>query len=121
MKVWNQAGIWIWSAERRLAMKKMAVSNVLIVGVQGLGVEIGNAAGSRYCGRTNAIRIAAKDIVLAGVKSVTIYDPEPVTIQDLSTQVRGATPMAVELCLCAFSVLSTTRRRREASCRSHGS
>lgn len=50
------------------AMKKMASSNVLIVGVQGLGVEI------------------AKDIVLAGVKSVTIYDPEPVTIQDLSSQ-----------------------------------
>ncbi|KAK0242946.1 ubiquitin activating enzyme [Armillaria nabsnona] len=50
------------------AMKKMAASNVLIVGVQGLGVEI------------------AKDVVLAGVKSVTIYDPEPVTIQDLSSQ-----------------------------------
>jgi len=50
------------------AMKRMAVSNVLIVGVQGLGVEI------------------AKNVVLAGVKSVTIYDPEPVTIQDLSTQ-----------------------------------
>ncbi|KAJ7638566.1 hypothetical protein FB45DRAFT_988580 [Roridomyces roridus] len=50
------------------AMKKMAASNVLIVGMQGLGVEI------------------AKDIVLAGVKSVTVYDPEPVTIQDLSSQ-----------------------------------
>ncbi|KAJ8523008.1 hypothetical protein ONZ45_g541 [Pleurotus djamor] len=50
------------------AMKRMAVSNVLIVGVQGLGVEI------------------AKNIVLAGVKSVTVYDPEPVTIQDLSSQ-----------------------------------
>ncbi|KAF8665805.1 hypothetical protein AX16_000249 [Volvariella volvacea WC 439] len=50
------------------AMKRMAASNVLIVGMQGLGVEI------------------AKDIVLAGVKSVTIYDPEPVTIQDLSSQ-----------------------------------
>ncbi|KAJ7117326.1 ubiquitin activating enzyme [Mycena crocata] len=50
------------------AMKKMATSNVLIVGVQGLGVEI------------------AKDIVLAGVKSVTIFDPEPVTVQDLSSQ-----------------------------------
>ncbi|KAF9490522.1 ubiquitin activating enzyme [Pleurotus eryngii] len=50
------------------AMKRMAVSNVLIVGVKGLGVEI------------------AKNIVLAGVKSVTIFDPEPVTIQDLSTQ-----------------------------------
>ncbi|KAJ6599342.1 ubiquitin activating enzyme [Mycena vulgaris] len=50
------------------AMKKMAASNVLIVGAQGLGVEI------------------AKDIVLAGVKSVTIFDPEPVTVQDLSSQ-----------------------------------
>ncbi|TFK27024.1 ubiquitin activating enzyme [Coprinopsis marcescibilis] len=50
------------------AMKRMALSNVLIVGLQGLGVEI------------------AKNIALAGVKSVTIYDPEPVTIQDLSSQ-----------------------------------
>ncbi|KAJ2933673.1 hypothetical protein H1R20_g3400, partial [Candolleomyces eurysporus] len=50
------------------AMKRMAASNVLIVGLKGLGVEI------------------AKNIVLAGVKSVTIYDPEPVTIQDLSSQ-----------------------------------
>ncbi|KAH9482413.1 Ubiquitin-activating enzyme E1 1 [Psilocybe cubensis] len=50
------------------AMKKMAASNVLIVGMRGLGVEI------------------AKNIALAGVKSVTIYDPEPVTVQDLSSQ-----------------------------------
>ncbi|KAF5388441.1 hypothetical protein D9615_000146 [Tricholomella constricta] len=50
------------------AMKRMAVSNVLIVGLQGLGAEI------------------AKNIALAGVKSVTIFDPEPVTIQDLSSQ-----------------------------------
>ncbi|KAI0732993.1 ubiquitin activating enzyme [Fomitopsis betulina] len=50
------------------AMKRMAASNVLIVGVKGLGVEI------------------AKNIVLAGVKSVTIYDPEPVEVQDLSSQ-----------------------------------
>lgn len=28
----------------------------------------------------------AKNVVLAGVKSVTLYDPEPVTVQDLSTQ-----------------------------------
>ncbi|KAF8165027.1 ubiquitin activating enzyme [Crassisporium funariophilum] len=50
------------------AMKKMAASNVLIVGLQGLGAEI------------------AKNIALAGVKSVTIFDPEEVTIQDLSSQ-----------------------------------
>jgi hypothetical protein len=30
---------------------------------------------------------SAKNVVLAGVKSVTIYDPEPVTVQDLGTQV----------------------------------
>lgn len=50
------------------AMKRMAASNVLIVGLKGLGVEI------------------AKNVVLAGVKSVTVYDPEPVEIQDLSSQ-----------------------------------
>ncbi|KAJ7675624.1 ubiquitin activating enzyme [Mycena polygramma] len=50
------------------AMKKMAISNVLIVGADGLGVEI------------------AKNVVLAGVKSVAIFDPEPVTVQDLSSQ-----------------------------------
>ncbi|ELU45435.1 ubiquitin-activating enzyme E1 1 [Rhizoctonia solani AG-1 IA] len=55
-----------------LAMKRMAASNVLIVGVKGLGVEIGKA-----------------NIVLAGVKSVTLFDPEPVQVQDLGTQVRG--------------------------------
>ena len=32
----------------------------------------------------------AKNVILAGVKSVTVYDPEPVEIQDLSSQVRCA-------------------------------
>ncbi|KAF8204900.1 ubiquitin activating enzyme [Pholiota molesta] len=50
------------------AMKKMAASNVLIVGLQGLGVEV------------------AKNVILAGVKSVTIFDTTPVTLQDLSSQ-----------------------------------
>ncbi|KAI7827274.1 hypothetical protein BX661DRAFT_182968 [Kickxella alabastrina] len=40
------------------AMKKMSSSNVLVVGLKGLGCEI------------------AKNIILAGVKSVTLYDPE---------------------------------------------
>ncbi|WVO16344.1 hypothetical protein L204_104019 [Cryptococcus depauperatus] len=50
------------------AMKKMASSNVLIVGMKGLGVEI------------------AKNVALAGVKTVTIYDPSPVEMADLGTQ-----------------------------------
>ncbi|KDN39754.1 ubiquitin-activating enzyme E1 [Tilletiaria anomala UBC 951] len=50
------------------AMKRMAVSNVLIVGLKGLGAEI------------------AKNVALAGVKSVTLYDPAKVEIQDLSSQ-----------------------------------
>jgi ubiquitin-activating enzyme E1 len=29
----------------------------------------------------------AKNVVLAGVKSVTLYDPSPVTLSDLSSQV----------------------------------
>src|SRR5271156_1906141 len=50
------------------AMKKMGSSNVLIVGMKGLGVEI------------------AKNIALAGVKSLTLFDPQPVAISDLSSQ-----------------------------------
>ncbi|KAJ4413484.1 E1 ubiquitin-activating protein [Gnomoniopsis sp. IMI 355080] len=50
------------------AMKRMGASHVLIVGLKGLGVEI------------------AKNIALAGVKSLTLHDPAPVAISDLSSQ-----------------------------------
>ncbi|KEI40633.1 uncharacterized protein L969DRAFT_85846 [Mixia osmundae IAM 14324] len=49
-------------------MRRMAASDVLIVGLKGLGVEI------------------AKNICLAGVKSVTLYDPAPTEVADLGTQ-----------------------------------
>lgn len=50
------------------AMKRMSASNVLIVGLKGLGVEI------------------AKNVALAGVKSLTLYDPAPAQLSDLSSQ-----------------------------------
>ena len=50
-------------------MRKMGATNVLISGMKGLGVEI------------------AKNVILAGVKSVTIHDPEDVKIEYLSSQV----------------------------------
>jgi ubiquitin-activating enzyme E1 len=50
------------------AMKRMGASNVLIAGLNGLGIEI------------------AKNIALAGVKSLTLYDPTPAKIADLSSQ-----------------------------------
>ncbi|KAH3666307.1 hypothetical protein OGAPHI_004496 [Ogataea philodendri] len=50
------------------AMLKMASSNVLIIGLKGLGIEI------------------AKNVALAGVKSLSIYDPTPVSLTDLSAQ-----------------------------------
>ncbi|KAG7192562.1 E1 ubiquitin-activating protein [Scheffersomyces spartinae] len=50
------------------AMLKMQQSNVLIVGLKGLGIEI------------------AKNVALAGVKSLSLYDPNPVEMADLSTQ-----------------------------------
>lgn len=70
-------------------MKKMASSNVLVVGVQGLGAEVGEYMRITFATRHSDVHfsLSAKDVVLAGVKSVTIYDPEPVTIQDLSSQV----------------------------------
>jgi ubiquitin-activating enzyme E1 len=50
------------------AMKRMGASNVLIAGLTGLGIEI------------------AKNIALAGVKSLTLHDPTPTKISDLSSQ-----------------------------------
>jgi ubiquitin-activating enzyme E1 len=50
------------------AMRRMGSSNVLIVGLRGLGAEI------------------AKNIALAGVKSLSLFDPAKVTVSDLSAQ-----------------------------------
>ncbi|SGZ58308.1 CIC11C00000005903 [Sungouiella intermedia] len=50
------------------AMLKMQNANVLIIGLNGLGNEI------------------AKNVALAGVKSLSLYDPLPVELRDLSTQ-----------------------------------
>ena len=49
------------------AMKRMGSSNILISGLRGLGVEI------------------AKNIALAGVKSLTLFDPKPAELRDLSS------------------------------------
>ncbi|XP_018573299.1 ubiquitin-like modifier-activating enzyme 1 isoform X1 [Anoplophora glabripennis] len=50
------------------AMRRMATSDVLISGLGGLGVEI------------------AKNVILGGVKSVTLHDEQKCTIKDLSSQ-----------------------------------
>ncbi|XP_077517867.1 ubiquitin-like modifier-activating enzyme 1 [Amblyomma americanum] len=52
----------------RDAMVRMAQSDVLVCGMGGLGVEI------------------AKNIILGGVKSVTLYDQASCTLDDLSSQ-----------------------------------
>lgn len=50
------------------AMRRMASSDVLISGLGGLGVEV------------------AKNVILGGVKSVTLHDEKTCTIADLSSQ-----------------------------------
>lgn len=50
------------------AMRRMASSDVLISGLGGLGVEI------------------AKNVILGGVKSVTLHDQAACTVNDLSSQ-----------------------------------
>jgi len=50
------------------AMKRMLSSDVLIVGLKGVGVEI------------------AKNVILSGVRSVTLHDNSPVAFEDLSSQ-----------------------------------
>jgi ubiquitin-activating enzyme E1 len=70
------------------AMRRMQDSDVLISGMNGLGVEI------------------AKNVVLAGVKSVTLHDTMNCTWNDLSSQVRNIhmlrlkkkTPFTLVLC-----------------------
>ena len=54
-------------------MRKMQMSNVLISGMKGLGIEI------------------AKNIVLGGVKAVTIHDEHKAQFSDLSSQVTKST------------------------------
>jgi ubiquitin-activating enzyme E1 len=51
------------------AMRKMNASRVLIVGLSGTGVEL------------------AKNVILAGVKSVSLRDNEPTKWSDLASQV----------------------------------
>merc|ERR1719471_2365429 len=50
------------------AMERMSRSSVLISGLKGLGIEI------------------AKNVILSGVKSVTLHDTQPVTEADLGSQ-----------------------------------
>lgn len=86
MKVSCEVYIIRFQADRS-AMKKMATSNVLIVGMKGLGVEIGKLLlALQVEHKADGI---AKNVALAGVKTVTVYDPSPVEIADLGTQVRS--------------------------------
>lgn len=48
----------------------------------------------------------AKNVVLAGVKSVTLHDPDPVEIKHLSSQVCPMVSVLVQLtCVSLFLVL----------------
>jgi ubiquitin-activating enzyme E1 len=57
-------------------MKKMNASSALIIGMKGLGVEIGILL--------EFLWNIAKDIILAGVKTIAIHDNEPAVIQDMT-------------------------------------
>ena len=61
------------------AMRKMQMSNVLVSGMKGLGIEI------------------AKNIVLGGVKGVTIHDEHNAHFSDLSSQVTASNSLALQL------------------------
>ena len=61
------------------AMRKMQMSNVLVSGMKGLGIEI------------------AKNIVLGGVKGVTIHDEHNAHFSDLSSQVTASNSFSVQL------------------------
>jgi molybdopterin/thiamine biosynthesis adenylyltransferase len=105
-------------------MKKMSAAHVLVVGLKGLGVEIGKLfllIENKMYGFTNIRFELAKNVVLAGVKSVTLYDPEPAQISDLSTQVKKEDYSLRTLCLRPFLciVLFGRTRHWQASCTSN--
>lgn len=60
------------------AMKRMQNSNVLISGLRGLGVEI------------------AKNVILGGVKTVTVHDQGVAEWKDLSSQVSDWLGLGIE-------------------------
>ncbi len=82
------------------SMRKLAAADVLIVGMNGLGVEVGMlyfmsmmaGAGVLRVGRpplmmaldADAQTTTAKNVILAGVRSVTIADKAEVTVRDMA-------------------------------------
>ncbi len=72
------------------AMRKMVSSNVLISGMGGLGIEL------------------AKNVVLGGVKSVTLHDDGVATWTDLSSQV-----MAVFLKVYIYSFINGKKKPKQ--------
>lgn len=60
-------------------MRRMGTADVLIAGMRGLGVEI------------------AKNVILSGVKTVTIQDEGPAEWTDLSSQVPASGCPSVEI------------------------
>ena len=66
----------------------MATSNVLIVGANGLGAEV------------------AKNVILAGVKSVTLLDDGLAEWTDLSAQVRVMLGVVLGSCSCGTTTVA---------------
>jgi len=64
-KILYDRQLFVMGAE---AMARMFSAKVLLIGLRGLGVEI------------------AKNVILAGVKSITLHDDEPASLLDLSAQ-----------------------------------
>lgn len=66
-------------------LKKLQTSSVLVVGLKGLGIEIGTK-----CLTLQPIvtLFSAKNLVLMGIQGLSLFDDEPVAIADLSANVR---------------------------------
>jgi len=69
-------------------MKKMGASTVLVSGMKGLGVEI------------------AKNVVLGGVKSVTLHDSGIATAEDMCSQVSCFITLGAAACLEVMALRS---------------
>ena len=76
------------------AMAKMSQAKVLLIGLRGLGVEIGldvnpnKARVTILCIQHIHVDVApAKNVILTGVREFALFDNDPTTLLDLAAQV----------------------------------
>jgi len=88
-------------------LRKLQQSSVLVIGMKGLGIEIGWYSFNilQYCTYSNRAtpKYEAKNLILMGIQGLSIFDDEPVEIADLSANVCSKYSIFALALLTSFS------------------